>query len=391
MIFSGCFFRKTLFLAIIFVFMSFFIACKDSKSSANSFFKGETIPFKYAKNIKLTKFLDAYYLEIEGKSWLLIQNSTDTTLLKKSLESPEHWKHLSKIHIPAKRPVILSNSYLAYMRYLGLSKSIVGVGEKKYFADTSFYNYLVENQIPDLGNGPTILLEKLLTLSSDLILTFSTGNAKYDDYTRMKSLGLPVLWMAEWNEVSPLAKAEWVRLFGVLFGKEKTADSLFLEIEKNYQEKMALVPLSNTKPKVLIGAPIAGVWMAPSGESYTASLVRDAGGDYIWKNTKKQNWLQIPLEEAFVEAIDATVWLHPSNFSSPEEVLASESRVEILQSWQSKQVYQFDKEKSPLGALDFYEEAVIRPDLVLEDLLKVLYPELFQKNDTKWYRNIYIF
>jgi iron complex transport system substrate-binding protein len=83
--------------------------------------------------------------------------------------------------------------------------------------------------------------------------------------------------------------------------------------------------------------------------------------------------------------------LHPSNFSSPEEVLASESRVEILQSWQSKQVYQFDKEKSPLGALDFYEEAVIRPDLVLEDLLKVLYPELFQKNDTKWYRNIYIF
>ena len=56
----------------------------------------------------------------------------------------------------------------------------------------------------------------------------------------IKKSGIPVIYNGDWVESSALAKAEWIKFFGVLYNKEKEADSIFNEIERNYLEAWEL-------------------------------------------------------------------------------------------------------------------------------------------------------
>jgi iron complex transport system substrate-binding protein len=385
------FLKRYMIWAIIALFFLFFsaVGCveKDKGNLEQPEIVKEPVVFEHAKNVKMDSFSGGFLLEIMAKQWLLIDKNS------KNFKKPKEWDSIPVIYVPVERPVILSTSYLGYLRYLGVDSKIVGVGEKKYIADSAFYQFIEAKNIPNLGNGALLSLEKLFSLQPDLVLTFSSGEAKHEDYLRMKSLNLPVILASEWNEVSPLAKAEWLKVFGVLFDRYSLSDSLFRDIEQRYQKKASFVEKmpDSLRPTVLIGGPVGGIWYAPSPLSYTAELVRDAGGRYIWADQNTNKWFNFSLEEALLQGKNADIWIHPSNFKTPEEVLQNERRVDLLKAWKEKRVFQNDKRVGPVGGNDFYEEAVVRPDLVLEDLIKVFYPNFFEDSSMRWYRNIYIF
>jgi len=385
------FLKRYIIWAIIALFFLFFsaVGCveKDKGNLEQLEIVKEPVVFEYAKNVKMDSFSGGFLLEIMAKQWLLIDKNS------KNFKKPKEWDSIPVIYVPVERPVILSTSYLGYLRYLGVDSKIVGVGEKKYIADSAFYQFIEAKNIPNLGNGALLSLEKLFSLQPDLVLTFSTGEAKHEDFLRMRSLNLPVILIAEWNEVSPLAKAEWIKVFGTLFNRFDQSDSLFKEIVDTYQKKASFVEKmpDSLRPTVLIGGPVGGIWYAPSPLSYTAELVRDAGGRYIWADQNTNKWFNFSLEEALLQGKNADIWIHPSNFKTPEEVLQNERRVDLIKAWKEKRVYQNDKRVGPVGGNDFYEEAVVRPDLVLEDLIKVFYPNFFEDSSMRWYRNIYIF
>jgi len=385
------FLKTNIFQSIIVAFLLLLcvIGCEKNEKSNSKDLKIEkqAVVFDYAQNVKMDSFSGGWLLEIMSKKWILLDKT------KLPLNLPREWDSIPVISVPVERPVILSTSYLGYMRYLGVDTTIVGIGEKKYVADTSFYEFIKAKNIPNLGNGALLSLEKLFSLQPDLVLTFSTGEAKHDDFLRMRSLNLPVILMAEWNEVSPLAKAEWIKVFGALFNRFDQSDRLFKSTVDAYQKKASLVQKmpDSLRPTVLIGGPVGGIWYAPSPLSYTAELVRDAGGHYIWADQKTNKWFNFSLEEAILQGKNADIWIHPSNFKTPDEVLQNERRVDLIKAWKEKRVYQNDKRVGPVGGNDFYEEAVVRPDLVLEDLIKVFYPNFFEDYSMRWYRNIYIF
>lgn len=367
----------------------FLLGCNEKKEAVRGslFLDKKAIVFDFAENVKLDSFPGGWLLEIRSERWLLLDKSKD------QLSIPKELVNLPIIKVPVERAVILSTSYLGYLLHLGLEEKIVGISEKKHIADTAFYRFVENQNIPSVGNGALLSLEKLYSLRPDLVLTFSTGDAKHNDFLRMKSLNLPVILMAEWNEVSPLAKAEWIKIFGVLFGRLPLADSLFQESARAYQNwasKMTQMA-DSLKPTVLIGGPIGGVWYASKAGSYTARLVADAGGKYVWSDRRATDWLQFSLEEALLEGKNADIWINPSNFKSREEIFENEKRVALLKAWQSNRVFQHDRRIGPEGGLDFYEGAVVRPELVLEDLIKVFYPRFFGDTVMRWYRKVYIF
>lgn len=383
------FIKTLLFGILIAVLYLFFVGCAEKNEDVleTHSLEKKTIPFDFAQNVKVDSFSGGWLLEILSERWLLLDKK------KGNASIPKEWEALPTIKVPVERAVILSTSYLGYMLYLGVQEKIVGISEKKYIADTAFYRYVEDQNIPSLGNGALLSLERLYSLKPDLVMTFSTGEAKHNDFMRMKSLKIPVILMAEWNEVSPLAKAEWIKVFGILFGRLPLADSLFEESARAYQKRSAqvLAQPDSLKPKVLVGGPIGGVWYAPKSGSYTARLIADAGGKYVWSSRRATDWLQFSLEEALLEGKHADIWIHPSNFTSREGILMNEKRIDLLNAWQSNRVFQLDNRIGPEGGLDFYEGAVVRPELVLEDLIKVFYPHLFEDSVMRWYRKVYIF
>ena len=321
---------------------------------------------------------------------------------------------------PVRRAVVLSSAQIGFMTRLGVADRIVGVGEGKYVVDSALYASVAAGEVTEVGNGPTISLEKVLALKPDLVMTFATGGS-YDDYDRLNTLGIPLLVTSEWQEDNPLAKMEWIKLYGMLFGVEALADSIFRQTNDEYLSSLASRLSSNSggvagvspaegvadaaggrsegeaSPRVIAGMAYGGVWYAPGGKSYTAHLIKAAGGRYLWEGDTTRE-MRLSLEEVMLLADSADVWVNPGAFGSVEEVLAAEPRVKALKAFRDKRICQNDGRKGPGGGNDFYESAVARPVKLIADLHDCLFTVnggvsggQSGQAGASWYRNIYNF
>ncbi len=312
--------------------------------------------------------------------WILQDSRTEEPLPQNIAEYP-------RIKVPAHRIVALSSTYLGYLKSLGVEDRIVGMDSRKYIADSSFYARVEAGIVKEVG-GSDALPETILELSPDIVLAFSTGESVYDTYPKLERLKMPVVLTAEWTERTPLAKAEWIRFFGILAGKEALADSLFSGIKTRYESLRAHMDSVSARPVVFTGTPSYGTWYASTGDSYMANLVRDAGGKYLWSSDSSEGSLSMPFEKAFQDIQAADIWLNPGGASSFEELLTKESRLERFPVWKTGEIYEYDLRKGPEGGLDFYESAVVKPDSLLLDVAKILHPADFLSANSKWYRKL---
>lgn len=322
---------------------------------------------------------------------------------------------------PFRRVVVLSSAQIGFMVRLGAEDRIVAVGEGKYVVDSSLYAKVESGGIAEVGNGPSISLEKVVALKPDLLMTFATGGS-FDDYERLLTLGIPLLVSSEWQEDHPLAKMEWIKLFGMIFGKETLADSIYEQTKTDYLLSFVFRLSSKNGgvagevspaegvadaaggrsggeaspcPRVIAGMAYGGVWYAPGGRSYTAQLIRGAGGCYLWESDTTRE-MRLSLEEVMLLADSADVWVNPGAFGSAEEILAAEPRVGNLRALRERRVIQNDGRKGPGGGNDFYESAVTRPVELVRNLRECIFAgfggvtdEKMKTSHYKWYRNIY--
>ena len=312
-------------------------------------------------------------------------------LLKDSLspqEIPPNLSNYPQISIPAKRIVALSSTYLGFLSALQMEKNIVGIDTKKYIADSAFFAWADSVQINEVGEGAALSPEKIYALNADAIFAFSMGESIYDAYPKLAQLKMPVILTSEWIENSPLAKAEWLKFFGILTGKESRADSLFAAHEKSYREILQKInAMVKAKPIVFTGSAAAGTWYASTGKSFMAHLIQDAGGIYLWANDSSKETLSMPFEKAFSDVQKADIWLNAYG-KNLQEILAGESRVKLFPVWKTGEIYGYNLRQGPAGGLDFYESAVVKPDSLLLDVAKILHPAYFQDEPSRWYRKL---
>ena len=314
-----------------------------------------------------------------------------------------------KLGEPLKRVVALSSAQVGYMLRLGLRDRIVAVGEGRYLVDSVLYARVAAGEVAEVGNGPTLSLEKLMATKPDLVFDFATGGGM-DDYERIGAIGLSLMLTSEWQERSPLAKAEWIKLFGRLFGVQALADSIFEQSKNAYLQAAngGVAGVSPARggseqqrasegeacPRVLVGMSYGGLWHAPGGNSFTAKLIKDAGGCYMWAADTNQD-LQLSLEEILQVADSADVWVNPGMFATVEDLLMAEPRVKFIKAFKDKRVYQNDGIKGIGGGNDFFESAVAYPAEILTNLRQCIQNSTNGADSTRkgfdWYHNIFIF
>lgn len=321
--------------------------------------------------------------------------------------------HRMAVKEPFRRVVVLSSAQIGFMARLGVTDRIVGVGEGKYIVDSTLLARVAAGEVAEVGNGPSISLEKVVALKPDLVMTFATGGS-YDDYERLKPLGIPLFVTSEWQESDPLAKLEWIKLFGMMFGVDSLATAVYEQSKSEYLSSnnggvAGVAPAEGvadaaggrsegeTSPLVLAGMAFGGVWYAPGGDSYTAHLIRAAGGRYLWEGDTTRE-MKLSLEEVVMLADSADVWVNPGAFGTAEEILSTEPRVKDFRAFREKRVCQNDGRKGPGGGNDFYESAVARPVELVESLRDCIFGRNGSDSTAKkgegphsWYRNIYNF
>ena len=283
----------------------------------------------------------------------------------------------------AKQIVCMSSSYVAMLDELGEVNRIVGVSGIDYIANP--YILAHKDSIKDMG--PEMNYELLIGLKPDVVLLYGIGDAQTSVTDKLKELSIPYLYMGEYLEESPLGKAEWMVALSELTDSREKGIEIFSEIPKRYQTLKDLTASVEQRPTVMFNTPWNDSWIMPSTKSYMAQLVNDAGADYIYKENTSNSSAPIGLETAYGLIQKADYWINVGMASTLDELKAVNPKFTDAKSVREKTAYNNNLRLTATGGNEYWESAVIRPDIVLRDLIHIFHPELVS-DSLYYYRHL---
>ena len=359
------------------------------------------------------KLLARYYLVDEG---LRIKderlNSADSENSETKVISPSscilHPASVESsvffIPIPLRRVATTSATHIGFLYALGVLDSVVAMSNPDWV-----YNR-PSHEVANIGEDINIAMEPLLLSKPDVLFASSYGQNS-QQIARVAEAGIPVVYLAEWQEQHPLARAEWLRFVAAFFGKTALADSILGEVRRAYRDEGArmlsdkgarikderlnsadsetletkvispspcvLAPSSNERPvSIMSGASYRGTWYVPSGTTYMGCLFRDAGAAYTFADERTNGSIPLTMEQALRAFAEADVWVG-ANARTMDELRAIDEHHTWFKAYQTGRVYHFYGRTNSTGGNDFWETGVVHPEIILRDLQWALYPDLY--------------
>jgi iron complex transport system substrate-binding protein len=352
----------------------------------------EPAPVAHARNLEIEPCDHATVVTVRN-AWPDAPDLT-YTLVPRGARRPDNIDSTTTISTPVRRVISLSTPNIPFLRDLGVLSSLVAVDTGDYVYDERTRERIASNEVRAVGSGASLDLERVIELQPDLVLVSALGP---DDpaMRRLRGAGIPVLVVADWREQTPLGRAEWIRLFGVLYQRDRRATELFRERAHRYDEIRELVAArvpADRRPTVLANGPWQGSWPVPAGGSYVARLFADAGGDYLWAETEGTGSIFLDLEAVLARALAADYWINLNyDWTARADVRRADPRLTAFSAYRNNRMYHHIRRVHPSGANDYWESGVGRPDVVLADLVKILHGEdrsLLPDHEPVYYRRI---
>ena len=366
----------------VFSLLILLFSCKNNQKDAESAGKINTeSTLKYAKGFDIQRFKNYTKLTIKAP----YQNSTE--VFEFMLTSDKTNSDLNTIQIPVNSIVVTSTTHIPMLELLKVEDKLVGFPNTDYVSSSKTRNLIANGFIKELGHEESINTELLLDLKPDLVVGFSL-NSNNKMFSVIEKLGIPVLLNGDWMEETPLGRAEWIKFFGVLFDKEKMANSIFNDIEKNYLEAATIASKATENPTVISGGLYKDVWNLPAGESFEAAFLKDANTNYLWKNSRGKGSLSLNIENVFEKGKEADLWISPSYYETMEQLKNANDMYPKFHAFQNKNIFTYVNKKGELGGIMYFEIAPARPDLVLKDLIKIAHPELLKDYKLNFYERL---
>ena len=283
----------------------------------------------------------------------------------------------------AKQIVCMSSSYIAMLDALGQADRIVAVSGIDYVSNP----YIIAHKDSIKDMGPEMNYELLLGLKPDVVLLYGIGDAQTAVTDKLKELSIPYMYVGEYLEESPLGKAEWMVALSELTDSREKGIEIFSEIPKRYQTLKDLTASVEQRPTVMFNTPWNDSWIMPSTKSYMAQLVNDAGADYIYNENTSNSSAPIGLETAYGLIQKADYWINVGMASTLDELKAVNPKFTDAKSVREKTAYNNNLRLTATGGNEYWESAVVRPDIVLRDLIHIFHPELVS-DSLYYYRHL---
>ena len=243
---------RFLFLTIIVALLA---ACRGGQTSSVQVV-GDTVAFKYATQLTVVRY-DGYTVVTLKNPWkegVTLHQYVLVPAGSAVANSPLSTLHSSLpnatvIRTPLSRSMIFSPVHCAMLLDFGKQDCIAGVADLKYIKIPWIQQQVKQGRISDVGDGLSPVIEKIIDQRPDALFLSPFENS--GGYGKLEEIDIPIVECAEYMETTPLGRAEWLRFYGILFGCEEKADSLFDAIDKNYNDLKTLVTQKN-RPSVLL-------------------------------------------------------------------------------------------------------------------------------------------
>ena len=447
-------------------------ACQGGKTAAADAEAGDTLEMKYAKLLTIVKHgdgeessdaaedIDYQYAEaIIANPWKAGTMLHRYILIPKGEEGDKTVAMLAKrrsmgarcttdtVRTPVERSAVFIAPHCQLMYELGCQQAIRGVCDLNYInipdvrkraasvgkasvgnasvgnasaGNASSGNASAGNSIVDCGSSMAPDIERIIALKPEAILVSPFENS--GGYGKLDKLHIPIIEAADYMESSPLGRAEWMKFYGMLFGKDKNisttaagkaseaavgkaseaaagkaseatagkaseatlpascelrADSLFAQIEKEYLDLKAEAGKLPKGLSILTERKTGGVWYVPGGQSTIGILLKDANARYIFSDDQHSGSLPMSPEQILAKGSQVDVWAFKYFGGAPlsqVQLLQEYDGYKALAAFNRGNIYQVDTSTVP-----YFELTSFHPELLLREFIILAHGSRFGK------------
>lgn len=325
--------------------------------------------------------------------WGRAEESSTYLLVQRGEEVPAGYPNAQVVFVPIEKSVTLSAVHLSQMSRLGVLDSVKGQNGVDQIYDEEIRRFVERGAIEEIGSGTSSMvamlkIERMIELEPDVVFCIANGNKEYDSRYKLREAGLKPVITAEWMEDSPLGRAEWIKFIAYFYNKEQEADDFFDRVKTDYLETSEMAKGLDDNPTVFSGIDYQGTWYAPGGASYVAELFQDAGAEYVLSGNTDRGDRPFDVEVVYEKAHDADYWINIGFTNDINELLALDSRYANFGAFKSGNIYHYNARVNAFGGNDYWESGILRPDIVLKDLVAILHPELIPDHELYYYRHV---
>jgi iron complex transport system substrate-binding protein len=378
--------RKLFFLLVIIIY-----SCSGNKEKQpeTKLLSGSNV-VSQAERFRLDKKKDYIKVTIVNP-WQGAQGiNLEYNLVRRGSKLPDGLDSSMVIFVPLRKIICMSTTHIAMISALGEENSISGMSGPGFIFSESLRKKVAEGLIEDVGYEANMNKELILKIRPDIIMIYGIGSESSGYVGKIRELGVKVVFNADYLETEPLSKAEWIKFFGVLYCKEHLADSIFESEAQSYNRLKLYISRNVTeKPKVLLGLPFKDTWFVSPGNSFISRLIGDAGGNYLWQDTRSSVSMPFGIENVFLNALNADYWLNIGNANTKMDICSVDQRLQELPCFKKGNLYNNNKRVAANGGNDFWESGAVYPHLILNDIATILHPDLFSGAELFYYRKIY--
>nr|MBW0049365.1 ABC transporter substrate-binding protein [Segatella copri] len=421
-------------------------ACQGGKTTAGEAEEGDTLKMKYAKLLTIVKHgekgtvsldkdaegTEYQYAEVNvANPWKAGTLLHRYILIPKGEEGDETVTRLAlqrtsgmgcttdTVRTPVERSAVFIAPHCQLMYELGCQQAIRGVCDLNYInipdvrkRAASSGNASAQNSIVDCGSSMAPDIERIIALKPEAILVSPFENS--GGYGKLDKLHIPIIEAADYMESSPLGRAEWMKFYGMLFGKDKNisttaagkasgaaagkaseatagkaseatlpascelrADSLFAQIEKEYLKLKAEAGKLPKGLSILTERKMGNVWYVPGGQSTIGILLKDANARYIFSDDKHSGSLPMSPEQILAKGSQVDVWAFKYFGGAPlsqVQLLQEYDGYKALAAFNRGNIYQVDTSTVP-----YFELTSFHPELLLREFIILAHGERFGK------------
>ena len=294
----------------------------------------ELAGMKYDHSLEL-QYADQFAVDYYegGYALITIAGGERFLLVPEDKEAPEGLDaDISVIQKPVQNIYLVATSAMDLFCALdGLdSISLSGTNADGWYIDKA-KKAMEDGDIAFAGKYSAPDYELILSKNCDLAIESTMIYHQPEVQEKLEKFGIPVLVEHSSYESHPLGRTEWIKLYGVLLGKEDQAQKIFQE----QVDKLKSVEDSENTGKTVAFFYINSMGAANVRKSndYVSKMIELAGGEYIFHDPAEDDnalsTMNMQMEEFYAKAKDADYIIYNSTIDgeldSIDELLAKSS------------------------------------------------------------------
>lgn len=305
--------KKTVKYLLLFSMMLLFACTFSVRAKEASSVSG----LEYERSMELSyaeEFSVDYYKG--GYALITIADSDKFLIVPEGKEAPENMEeNIAVLKQPLNNIYLVATSAMDFFVSLDGLKSIrlSGTNENGWYIEEA-KKALKDGSLLFAGkyNAPDyeLILGENCSLAVESTMIYHTPEVK----EKLEQFRIPVLVERSSYESHPLGRTEWIKLYGVLLGKEEEAERLFEEQEERMESVLSEENTGKTVAFFYITT--NGLANVRKSNDYVSKMIELAGGRYIFENLGEDDnalsTVNMQMEEFYAKAKDADYIIYNS-------------------------------------------------------------------------------